>query len=275
MKVTFLGTGTSHGIPVVGCSCEICRSNKIRNKRYRSSIFIETDISSILIDAATEFRLQAVRNNIDHIDFILMTHAHADHLHGIDDLRTLTRRKKIDVFGSRNTITDMKTRFNYIFSSSQKGGGKPDMDFRILEENCYTERSFSDINTGGKDNSGEKIVPIPVKHGSLDIYGYRIGNFAYITDCSYIPDKSMKLLEGVDVITLGALRYRQHPTHFTIDQAVETINKTGAKFGYLTHFCHDIDHEKLEKELPDNIRPAFDSMQLYIQSTTASKAIGL
>ena len=273
MKITFLGTGTSNGIPVVGCRCDVCRSESIKNKRYRSSLFIETGESRILIDTATEFRLQAVRENIDHIDFVLITHSHADHIHGLDDLRTLTWKKKLDLYGNREAISDMKSRFNYIFKKGQTGGGKPDISFNFLDKELYfgknsdgniisgTEEILSNLT--GSAAAG-KIIPVPVKHGDLDIYGYRIGKFAYITDCNFIPDESMELLKGIEVITLGALRYRPHSTHFSVDQAVEAIIRTGAKRGYLTHFCHDIDHEKLSEELPDNIKPAFDTLKIYI-----------
>ncbi len=264
MKITFLGTGTSHGIPVVACDCPVCRSDNIKNKRFRSSVYIETENSIFLIDAATEFRLQAVRENITHLDFVLVTHAHADHVHGLDDLRTISRKKRLDVYGNKDAIHDMKERFSYITRNDGKGGGVPDLEFTVLNKSLNHSRISIEKQAVLSEYSGDEIIPIPVKHGSLDIYGYRLGNFAYITDCSFIPDDSMKLLEGIEVLTLGALRYRPHTTHFTIDQAVEIINRSGAKKGYLTHFCHDIDHEKLEKELPDNIRPAFDSLQLII-----------
>ncbi len=271
MEVTFLGTGTSHGIPVVACGCNVCNSDNIKNKRYRSSIYIKTDHSRILIDAATEFRLQAIRENINFLDFVLITHAHADHVHGLDDLRTLSRKKKLNVYGNRDAVADMEQRFSYIHRAIQKGGGIPDIDFITLDTPIHhcseTGRQTASEEVGKNSkysDSGDIIIPIPVKHGKLDIYGYRIDNFAYITDCSHIPEGSMKLLEGVEVLTLGALRYREHITHFTIDQAVSIIKKTGARFGYLTHFCHDIEHEKLKKELPSNIRPAYDSMKIYL-----------
>ena len=272
MKITFLGTGTSNGIPVVGCSCDVCRSENIKNKRYRSSIFIETGESSILIDTATEFRLQAVRENISHVDFVLITHSHADHVHGLDDLRALTWKRKLDLYGNRGTVKDMRGRFNYIFKKEQTGGGKPDIIFNCLEGPLYFGKNSEGsiisgtekISSSVSESSAGKIIPIPVKHGNLDVYGYRIGNFAYITDCSFIPDESMELLKGIEVITLGSLRYRPHPTHFSIDQAVEAISRTDAKKGYLTHFCHDIDHDRLSYELPDNIKPAYDSLKIYI-----------
>lgn len=262
MKITFLGTGTSHGIPVIGCDCEVCRSNKKENKRFRSSIFIETDENKILIDATPEFRLQAIRANITHLDFALITHAHADHIHGLDDLRSLTKKKKLNVYGNKETIDDIKKRFSYIFKSNNIGGGKPNIDFKLLDNNHHPPKR----NKKEKDPElmKNKIIPIPVKHGNLDIYGYRIDNFAYITDCSFIPVSSMKLLEGIEVLTLGALRYRPHITHFSIEQAVDIIEKLGCKMGYLTHFCHDIEHRKLEKELPMHIRPAFDTLQINI-----------
>ena len=251
MYITFLGTGTSHGIPVVGCDCRVCSSEITENKRYRSSVFIETEKHNILVDAATEFRLQAVREKIKHIDLVLITHAHADHVHGLDDLRPLTGKKRLPVFGNIETIRDMEQRFSYIVKSNHVGGGKPEIDFNILDDILELKNDHF-------------IVPIPVKHGNLDIYGYRIDKFAYITDCSFIPESSFALLEGIEVLTLGALRYKPHITHFTIDQAVEAVKRTGCRIAYLTHFCHDIDHVKLKKELPENIRPAFDRMRIEI-----------
>ena len=167
----------------------------------------------------------------------------------------------------------MKSRFNYIFKKGQTGGGKPDINFNILDKELYFGKNREGITVSGtkeiissleEERTAGKVIPIPVKHGNLDIYGYRIGKFAYITDCSFIPDESFELLKGIEVITLGALRYRPHPTHFSVEQAVEAIIKTGAKRGFLTHFCHDIDHEKLSAELPDNIKPAFDTLKIYL-----------
>ncbi len=171
----------------------------------------------------------------------------------------------------------MTERFSYIHRSVQKGGGLPDMDFIRMNSPLYfsskirdlTDKGISGIinkqkNSEGSNNSEDLIIPIPVKHGKLNIHGYRIGDFAYITDCSFISEESMELLKGIKVITLGALRYRKHVTHFNIDQAVDIINKTDAEKGYLTHFCHDIDHDELEKYLPENVSPAFDTMKLFI-----------
>ena len=262
MEVTFLGTGTSHGIPVVACDCSICRSDKTKNNRYRSSVYIKTDKCRFIIDAATEFRLQAVREGINYLDFILITHAHADHVHGIDDLRTLTRKRKLNVYANKEAVDDMAERFSYIHRSVQKGGGLPDMDFIKMDNPLYFSSKTKDLTDTGI--SEDLIIPIPVKHGNLDIYGYRIGDFAYITDCSFIPEESMDLLKGIKVLTLGALRYRKHVTHFNIDQAVDIFNRTDAEKGFLTHFCHDIDHDELENYLPENISPAFDTMKLYI-----------
>jgi len=252
MHLTFLGTGTSHGIPVIGCNCDVCTSDNPKNKRTRASVWIETDHTSILIDTATEFRLQAVREGINKIDLVLLTHSHADHIHGMDDLRPLSKDKPIPVYGNFFTIKDIKKRFSYITGDSQLGGGKPRLIFTELSE----------TDTIKIENGTTEIKPLPVKHGSLDVFGYRIGTLAYITDCNFIPDKTMEDLKGLDTLIIDALRFKPHPTHFCVEEALEIIEKTKCRRGFLTHMCHNLDHEKLEKMLPDHVKPSFDSLKI-------------
>ncbi len=253
MKITLLGSGTSHGVPVIGCGCKVCSSADPRDKRTRSSILIENENTVILVDTGTDFRFQALRSGIRRLDAVLMTHAHADHLHGLDDTRSLTHEKPLPIYGSKNTIGEIRKRFDYVFTDTQQGGGKP-----RLEMIDHRAKEFS--------IDGVIIIPVPVKHGRLEIHGYRIGDFAYITDCSEIPDKSLELLTGVRVLIINALRYRPHPTHFSIDEAVQASEKIGAQEVWLTHLCHDVSHQELTEQLEKNnsnersILPAYDEL---------------
>ena len=251
MNITILGSGTSHGIPVVGCTCGVCRSSDPHNKRTRSSILIQDSDSNILIDTATEFRLQAVREGISSLDAIFYTHSHADHLHGLDDIRPLTHKKPVNIYASTDDCDEIKNRFPYIFNQTvQKGGGKPNVILNKIDEAKITINKIT-------------IEAIEVKHGLINIYGYRINeNAAYITDCSYISDESIKRLKGIKILILGALRYREHATHYNIEQAIDIIKKISPERAYLTHLSHDVDHDKLSAELPGGISPAFDGMKI-------------
>ncbi len=251
MTITFLGTGTSHGIPMVGCTCPVCRSDVPENRRTRASLWIRTAERSILIDAGPEFRLQAVREGMRSLDALFLTHAHADHLHGLDDIRPLSVDRAVPVYGNEPAILELRERFAYIFRTTQEGGGKPRLDLHILNGKPVAVGSLS-------------VTPVPILHGELPILGYRIGPFAYLTDCSAIPDPSRRLLEGLRVLVIGALRHRPHPTHFTVKQAVETAAEIGAEQVYLTHMTHDLDHDSLERELPPGVRPAFDGLTLEV-----------
>jgi len=254
MRVIFLGTGTSHGIPVVGCDCPVCTSTDEHNRRTRASIWIQAKLGSIVIDTATEFRLQAVRAGLKHLDAILLTHPHADHLHGLDDVRPLCKEENpIPVFGSELTLEELSRRFDYIFHPRQKGGGVPNLSLKTI--------------SGGTPFRihGIPIVPFTVKHGKLDILGYRIGTFAYITDCSFIPEQTFPLLEGLKILVLGALRKRPHPTHFSIPEALKVVERVKPQMTYLTHLCHEVDHEAIKKELPEWVAPSFDGLVLDLE----------
>ncbi|TDX48905.1 MBL fold metallo-hydrolase [Orenia marismortui] len=252
MEITFLGTGTSHGVPIIGCSCSTCLSNNPKNKRYRSSIYIELDTSSLLIDTAPELRLQLIRNNITTIDAVLFTHTHADHLMGFDDLRGINRlqKKAIPCYGNQRAIKEIKRVFSYIFNPFQIGGGIPEVTLHQVSENFEIKNST--------------IVPIPIKHGKLDILGYRIANMAYLTDCSFISAESYRLLEGIDLLIIDALRYEPHSTHMNIDQALEVVNKLEVPQTYFTHLSHRLEHESVNKDLPNNVQLAYDGLKISI-----------
>lgn len=259
LKVRVLGSGTSNGVPVVGCDCEVCRSENPRNKRSRASILLSQDGSNVLIDTATEFRLQAVAAGISSVDAVLFTHAHADHVHGLDDIRPLTHHRPMDLYGSYETLKEIRERFSYIFHTQKQGGGTP----RV------TLHTIGGTPSGSRSRAPEpiriaslEIQPIPILHGKMPILGYRVGGFAYLTDCSEIPEESYPLLRGLEVLIIDSLRYRQHPTHFNVEQALEEIRKIAPKEAYLTHMCHDLEYERLAASLPPGVAPAYDGLEL-------------
>ncbi len=251
MLVTFLGTGTSTGVPVVGCHCRVCSSDDPRNKRLRQSVKIEAAGKTFLIDTTPDLRSQLLRDPIDRLDFVLFTHSHADHLMGLDDIRPFNfrQRESIHAFANPSTAKAIRRAFSYIWGDSQAGGGKPQLDLHEVE-NAFR-------------HEGVDIIPIPVTHGDWTILGFRVGPFAYITDTNGIPESSMRLLEGVDTLALDGLRPSpRHPTHFTIGEAIEASQRIGARMTYLIHLTHDVDHAELEATLPEGVRLAWDGMRL-------------
>lgn len=252
MEIIFLGTGTSHGVPMLGCDCKTCLSTNFKNKRYRSAVIIKTNKLTILIDTPPELRLQLMRANITNVDMILYTHAHADHLMGFDDIRGINRLygQIIPCYGNKETITEIKHVFSYVFKSKQIGGGLPQVVFKEIKE----ELEFADT----------KIIPLAIKHGSLDILGYKIGKLAYITDCSFIPSKTFKQLADVELLIINALRFKKHSTHMNIEEALAVIKKLKVPQAYLTHIAHNIEHESVNKTLPENVQIAYDTLQISI-----------
>ena len=250
MKVTFLGTGTSTGVPVITCGCRVCTSDDPRDNRTRPSILLEWDGHVILVDTSSDFRQQALRHNMHRLDAVLYTHHHADHIMGLDDIRLFNWRQRMvmPAYGSKETLDAVRRTFWYVFEESQRGGGKPAMEMNEV--------------TGPFKLQGRTIVPIPVFHGEMEIFGYRIGNFAYLTDVSRVPDASIELLAGVQVAVVSALRSTPHSTHQSVDQAVELSGKIGAERTFFTHMCHDILHAETDGELPDGIRLAYDGLVL-------------
>lgn len=252
MKITILGCGTSTGVPVIGCKCGICTSNNPKDKRTRTSALITINNKNILIDTSTDLRQQALANNIHRIDAVIYTHPHADHIHGIDELRSfnMVQREKIPCYGNDFTIKRIKEMFNYIFTTDEKESWTPELEiFKISS-------TF--------DLFGVKIQPIEVLHGKLNIFGYRIENFAYVTDCSSMPDESKKQLKGLEVLALGALRHKPHPTHFSIQQAMELVQELKPKRTILTHLSHNIGFDETNKSLPDGIELAYDGMEIAL-----------
>ncbi|PUU87300.1 MAG: PhnP protein [Halanaerobium sp.] len=252
LQITFLGTGTSHGVPVIACDCEVCQSNNPKNKRMRTSIHIKSEEYNLLIDTPPEMRLELIANKIKNVDSVLMTHAHADHIMGFDDIRALNwfQGKEMPVYGDHKTLNHIKKVFPYIFSEENPGGGVPQVILKKIEE----EMHFKDLT----------VQPVPIYHGDNKILAYRINNFAYLTDCSKISESSLKLLEGIEYAAVDALRFEEHPTHMSVDQAVELIESLNLKHGYLTHISHRLDHQKLNDYLPEYVSPAYDGLKIEV-----------
>ncbi len=265
MRVTVLGSGTSQGIPIIGCKCPACSSRNPKDKRLRVSIFIETDITlnnqkvlnkplRILIDTSPDFRQQMLLNNITDIDAILYTHYHIDHIMGLDDIRQINQlqKKYVEIYANLETAQKIKQTFSYIFDENTfKGGGIPLVNLH-------------EINLKPFDVMGQKIIPIEYMHGPTTVYGFRIGDIAYMTDCNYIPEQEYEKLIELKVLILDALRYRWHETHFSIDEAVAVAQKINAQQTYFTHMTHDLVHDEANKKLPSRIELAYDGLTFEV-----------
>ncbi len=252
LRVTMLGSGTSSGVPVIGCTCAVCSSSNPKNRRFRAGLKIEFEDRVLLVDTPTDLRQQALAFGLPRVDAILFTHAHADHIFGLDDVRIFNFRQRhsIPCYGSRGTLAALRRTFAYVFEDSQAGGGKPQLD--LLEVR------------GPLDLFGRRIDPVPVLHGRLPVLGYRCGDFAYVTDCSFIPDESWALLEGLEVLILGALRYTKHPTHFSVEQAIDVARRLGARQTYFTHLAHEVDHDRPEVALPPGVDFGYDGLVIEL-----------
>jgi len=254
VKVTFLGTGTSHGVPMIGCDCATCRSADPRDRRLRPSIYVQTSSGlSILVDAGPDLRMQALTHDVRRVDAVLFTHGHADHILGIDEIRRFNalQQRAMRCYGDETTLGEIRQMFGYVFNpATPKGGGVPELELVTID--------------GAFSVEGQPIVPVPLLHGRRPILGFRFDGFAYLTDCSAIPDPSWPLLEGVEVLVLDALRQRPHPTHFTVDEAVEVTRRIGPRRAYFTHMCHDLPHAATCARLPDGIELAYDGLVITL-----------
>jgi len=230
----------------------VCTSSNNKNKRTRASILVESNNRCIIVDTSTDLRCQCLANKVKRIDAVLYTHTHADHLYGVDDLRiyNFLQHSKIPIYGSEETIEKMNNAFAYLFTDAVSGGGKPYLIPNILN--------------GPMDLFGIHIVPVEIMHGSLPIVGFKFEKLAYLTDASEIPADSMELLQGLDCLIIGALRHDPHPTHFTIEQAVDLIREIKPKQAYLTHLGHSVEHAELTNSLPDGIAPAYDGLEITL-----------
>jgi phosphoribosyl 1,2-cyclic phosphate phosphodiesterase len=267
LKITVLGSGTSHGVPMIGCDCEVCRSADPRDRRSRPSILVEytaataidapdgsawaAATTTILIDTSTDLRFQALAQNVRRVDAVLYTHSHADHIFGLDELRRFNHLQKqpIPCLADARTAADLRRIFAYVFAgTAEKGGGVPQL--------CLSEV------VGPLCLGAVEVIPVPVMHGARPILGYRFGSFAYLTDCNRIPESSWPLLEGVQTLVLDALRERTHPTHFSVSEAVAAAQRIGAARTYFTHISHDLGHVATCARLPPGIELAYDGLVL-------------
>ena len=258
MKIRVLGCATSTGVPIAGCRCGVCSSGDPKNNRTRSSVLVEAAGKNILIDTSTDLRAQALREGVTRIDLVLYTHSHADHTHGIDDLKAFNfiNGTDIDCYANSFTLDNIKRSFAYVFDSFPAAGGVPRLNFREID--------------GRIETGGVAVEPVGIRHHDWEILGYRIGSFAYLTDCSSIPPESYEKLGGLDLLILGALRYKPHRAHFSVEQAVGEIEKIGPARALLTHMGHELDYETLRGELPDHVEPAYDGIEIEIEDPPAA-----
>lgn len=259
-RVTFLGTGTSHGVPMIGCRCAVCRSADPRDRRSRPSIHVAVEGGpSILVDTATDLRHQALACDITRVDAVLFTHAHADHVMGLDDLRrfNVLMSGRLPIYADARTSRELRRIFSYAFEAPPTvGGGVPELDLLLID--------------GAFTVDGVAITPVPIQHGPHPILGFRIGRFAYLTDCNAIPEASLDLLHGLDVLVLDALRHRPHPTHFSLGEAVAMAGRIGAGQTLFTHICHDLPHAETNAALPVGMALAFDGQVVTVGAAPAA-----
>jgi phosphoribosyl 1,2-cyclic phosphate phosphodiesterase len=253
LKITVLGSGTSVGVPTIGCHCGVCTSADPRDNRLRPSILVSYDGRNVLIDATPDFRMQALRARIEHLDAIVFTHAHADHIMGLDDVRPFNFRQKgpIPIYAAPQTMASIQRVFDYIFDGGRKESNIPRIESRLIDGSPF-------------DLFGLEFQPVPILHGSQTIYGFRFGPAAYLTDHSEIPAPSMDLLRGLDVLFLDALRYKPHPTHSTVDRSVKTVEALTPRRAFFTHLSHDLAHERASSLLPPHIRLAYDGLEIVV-----------
>ncbi|MES2500525.1 MAG: MBL fold metallo-hydrolase [Pseudomonadota bacterium] len=251
MQITLLGVGSSAGTPVVGCNCATCQSTNPRNKRTRCSSLITLETGeNILIDTGPDLRNQSLRENIKRVDAVLYTHTHADHLHGIDDLRAFCQiqRMQIPLYANEDSVAHIKAKFGYTMREPCSFWDLPVLRTEVVHQ------PFQLFNT--------TIIPIAILHGKSHIFGYRIGNLAYLTDVSEIPESSLKLLKGLDILLIDCLRETSHPTHINFEQSLDYISRINAQQSYMIHMTHDLEYESLMSKLPENTFAGYDGLKL-------------
>jgi len=252
MRFTFLGTGTSTGVPTLACHCRVCTSRDPHDQRTRPSLLIEFGGRVLVIDTTPDFRAQALRESLERLDAVLFTHSHADHILGLDDVRSFyfRQQKPIPIYADAYCMQEIHRTFKYIFDADYPYGGIARLDPHLID--------------GPFEVEGLKIVPVPVLHGNLPILGFRINGVAYLTDVSGIPEPSYPLLEGLEVLILDALRPRPHATHLTVEQALSVMERLKVPRGYFTHIAHELGHAETNARLPSHVRLAYDGLQLEV-----------
>lgn len=258
MRLTFLGTGTSFGIPQVGCDCAVCRSSDPRDRRTRSGALLRTETGTLLIDTPPELRLQLLSAAVSHVDAVLYTHEHADHINGIDDLRifSVMEQRSISCYGPAKALDKIRQGFSYIFddASAFAGTAKPRLALCPLEPGLI------------RPIAGIPVLPLAFDHGFIQVFGYRFGPVAYVTDVKSVPEKAREQLRGLKVLVLNALRWSHHPTHLSISEAIETAQAIGAEQTLFTHLTHETGHAELAGQLPAGISPAYDGLSIEVSA---------
>jgi phosphoribosyl 1,2-cyclic phosphate phosphodiesterase len=252
--LTVLGSGTSMGVPSIGCGCAVCHSSDPHDRRTRPSVLISYGNAQVMIDSTPDFREQALREHIARLDAVLYTHTHADHILGIDDLRPLTyhhKPGKLPLYATPQACDFLRKMFRYIFEATYKFGGLPQVELHPIE--------------GPVELFGARFEPLTVIHGDAPILGFRFGSAAYLTDHSEVPPETLEKLRGLDILFLDALRYTPHPTHSTVEQSLKIVETVKPKRAFFTHICHDLPHEATNATLPPNVRLAFDGMKLEFE----------
>ncbi|MEZ4946213.1 MAG: MBL fold metallo-hydrolase [Cyclobacteriaceae bacterium] len=253
MKVTFLGTGTSQGVPVIGCDCQICQSLDYRDKRLRSSIHIEVDNQSIVVDTGPDFRQQMLTARVQHLDFVLFTHSHKDHTAGLDDVRAFNFKQNMDMplYGTAPVLNQLKTEYYYAFQE-KKYPGTPQLQLNEISDDKFDVNQLT-------------ITPLPVTHLHMPVLGFRIKDFSYITDAKHIPDETFERLKGTKVLVLNALQKESHISHFNLEEAIEVAKKVGAEKTYFTHLSHKMGlHHEVSKILPSSIELSYDGLVIAV-----------
>lgn len=253
MKVTFLGTGTSQGVPIIGCNCEVCTSLDKKDKRLRSSIYVQLENGSFVIDSGPDFRYQLLREGITDLDAVVYTHEHKDHIAGLDDVRPINflRKKAINVYATERVQEALKRDFHYVFAD-YKYPGIPQIHLNTIDINSF-------------ELLGEEIIPVEGLHHKLPVLGFRVKDFCYVTDMNYISEDERSKMKNLDVLVINGLRKETHISHFTLDEAIEVIQDLKPKKAFITHISHQLGkHEEVEKELPENIYLAYDGLSLNL-----------
>ncbi len=253
LEVLFLGSGTSHGVPMIGCSCPVCLSSDPRDKRNRPSILLSSGGRTILVDTPPELRLACIREGVTNVDAVIFTHHHADHIMGLDDIRRFNAVKggPVSCYGAPITLDEIRKTFRYAFGSQHYGGGLPVLNLVELD--------------GLREIEGIPVEPLTVLHGPTEVTALRIGSFAYVTDVKSVPGQTLDRLKGLDTLVLGVLRHRPHPTHLSVTEALDLLDQLQPRRAYFTHIAHDLGHQQTEDSLPENVFLACDGLRLKVE----------